>query len=767
MKSEKSGKSRFLPELIPVSILIFAVLLIFGKVIFSGETLYGSDFVLQFYPWKKFLYDYVQTHVSLPFWNPHLFSGTPFIANIQASMFYPLGFLYYLIPTEFAYLYSTMLHCILGSVFMYMFMRSLSVSKSGAFLSGFIFIFNGYLMAHIYAGHLSFVQNYIWIPLIFLFLIRFAQLGSFKYAIASGLTLGVQILGGFPQIAFYTILAIAAYLLFCAIDHVRGGESKSANTVCIGFVIILCVGFCLAAIQVLPTLEFSALSGRAGGVSYEFATSDSLDPRDLFAFLIPDIFGNIVDNTYWKSRETWHFWETCGYVGILPLLFIFVKTKYSYLRSLRSFCILLVLGSLFLALGKHNLLYPVIYELPGFGSFRIPAQIIFLYIFGIAVLSGIGLHGIQENDVRLSRGFAPFFVFTGALLLFLIIGLSFFPYDLFHYLFKHFAIGKIQGINVEKLYERVCFSVDKSTLILFGSAFLILIRAIRRFNLQTFSILAIGIVVVDLYVFAGGFIKPYHFKVSSQKERITSLLYHDATKGRVAPDASFFMPNDALRYGFPSILGYDPLILKRYIHYIQHSQDQTYDDHVVNLSHIRNPNVKLLQLLNLRQTISGERTILIGNSVPYCNFVSKVIVKSSDKVLPFMKSERFDPKQMVIFESEYGESISQTEGGNVNGSYTVLSYENEIIRIKTSSDRKGYLVLSEIFYPGWQTIVDGKNVPVRCGNYIFRAIPLERGDHDVSFKFVSWPFRVGAVISFFTLIGCIWFMFRRTYLGNP
>ena len=56
-------------------------------------------------------------------------------------MFYPLGFLYYMLPTDVAYLYSTIFHCILGTVFMYMFMRALSVSKSGAFLSGFIFIF--------------------------------------------------------------------------------------------------------------------------------------------------------------------------------------------------------------------------------------------------------------------------------------------------------------------------------------------------------------------------------------------------------------------------------------------------------------------------------------------------------------------------------------------------------------------------------------------------------------------------------------------------
>ena len=756
-----TGIKHEVEKLAPIILFLIVTLAFFGKVISSGNTLYGSDFIFYFYPVKHFLYEYICTNGSLPFWNPYLFSGTPFIANIQASMFYPLGFLYYLIPTEIAYLYSTILHCILGSIFMYRFMRSLSVSKPGSFLSGFIFIFNGYFMAHLYAGHLSFVQNYIWIPLIFLFLIRFSQSGSFKYAVISGLILGVQILGGFPQIAFYTILVIMAYLLFYAIGRVRAGEPKRAITVGIGLVIILCVGFSLAAVQVLPTLEFSVLSGRAGGVSYEFATSDSLNPKDFLAFLIPDIFGNVVDNTYWKSPGIWHFWETCGYVGILPLLLIFIKMEHGYLRSLRLFCTFIIIGSLFLALGKHNPLYPMIYELPGFGSFRIPSQIIFLYIFGIAILSGIGLHRIQESAVQLSRGFVPFFMFTGAFLLFLIIGLFFFPYDLFHHLFKYFAVGEIQSINMERLSERIWFSVDKSTLILFGSALLILIRKSREFNFQAFNILAIGIVVVDLYLFGGEFIKPYHFHISPQKEKITSLLNHDPTRGRVGPEGSLFTPNDALIYRFPSIFGYDPLILKRYIHYIQHSQSQAYNDYVVNLSYIRNPDVKLLRLLNLRQTISGGKIRTINNNVPSANIVGKAVVRSSDQVLPFMQSEEFDPQQMVVFEPEYAESISQTGGENVNGSYTRLSYENETIRIKTSSDRAGYLVLSEIFYPGWQATVDGKMAPVLCGNYIFRVIPLEKGDHDVSLKFVSWPFRIGAMISLLTLIGSLLFVLKK------
>ena len=89
-------------DVLSVGLLIAFVLVFFHNILFPLKYLFGQDFILQFYPWKKFIYDNVWSHGSLPLWNPYLFSGSPFIANIQASMFYPLGFLYYLVSPEVA-----------------------------------------------------------------------------------------------------------------------------------------------------------------------------------------------------------------------------------------------------------------------------------------------------------------------------------------------------------------------------------------------------------------------------------------------------------------------------------------------------------------------------------------------------------------------------------------------------------------------------------------------------------------------------------------
>lgn len=761
MEREKILKQKcILPDICSMLLLSFLILLLFGKVILSGETLYGSDFILQFYPWKKFLYDAVTTEGSLPLWNPYLFSGTPFIANIQASMFYPLGFFYYLLPTDVAYLYSTIFHSILGSLFMYLFMRFMKCSRSGSFLSSFIFVFNGYFIAHVYAGHLSFVQNYIWIPLIFIFLIKFLNTRKMMQAILAGLVLAVQILGGFPQIAFYTILSIIACCLFYSTVQARHGEFRLVLENGVGIIIILFVGFCVAAVQVMPTLEFSGLSARAGGVSYQFATSDSLSFSDFFSFLLPDIFGNPVDHTYWKSGEGWHFWETCAYVGILPLFFVFVTPKSAPFRRFRFFCILMIVGTLFLALGKHNPIYPFVYHLPGFGRFRIPSQIIFLYVFGISIICGTGFHGLNRNDAQLNKGFYIFGVITGGLLLFLTIGLSFFPSELLGFLFKTFAAVDMPNVDMNKFYNRICIGVDKGVLMVFVSALMILLGKTGKINQRVFSLLVVGIVVIDLYSFSDQFIKPYNFKNSALKNDLVAHLSSSPATGRVNPGYRNFFPNDALVYRFPSILGYDPLILRRYIEFIQSSQEKPLDPYVINLWKIEKPQAKLLKLLNLREVVGDQKIRSIKNDIPYVNFVGEAVFKKSEDVLSFMNSGQFDPVKSVVLENgKNAESMNQNLK-RLTGSYEITKWESQEIRLTASTDKKGFLVMSEIFYPGWRAYVDGKEVPVYQGNYILRVIPLEKGRHDVVFRFVSTSFRLGAVISLVMLLGSICFVWR-------
>jgi hypothetical protein len=220
-------------------------------------------------------------------------------------------------------------------------------------------------------------------------------------------------------------------------------------------------------------------------------------------------------------------------------------------------------------------------------------------------------------------------------------------------------------------------------------------------------------------------------------------------------------------YRFPSIQGYDPLVLKKYVDFVLYSQGFPPNDHVDNLEDVPAPEEKLIKLLNARQRVSGGRVAELENEIPYAFLVPLGVVKPEESMLQFMKSEEFDPLKTVVFSKppKQGESPAQNDRPFI-GSCQVLSRGTEEIRFSISCNQAAYLVMSEIWYPGWFAIVGSEEREVICGNYLFRVVPVEKGDREVTVRFVSRPFRVGALVSGATMVwgGLFWWHCRRRTL---
>jgi uncharacterized membrane protein YfhO len=85
----------------------------------------------------------------------------------------------------------------------------------------------------------------------------------------------------------------------------------------------------------------------------------------------------------------------------------------------------------------------------------------------------------------------------------------------------------------------------------------------------------------------------------------------------------------------------------------------------------------------------------------------------------------------------------------------VVSYACDEIAVDVQLDKPGFLVMSEINYPGWHAYVDGKATPLLTGNYLFRTLSLEPGRHHIRFVFNPFSFKAGTVVSFVSIVGVI------------
>jgi len=80
-----------------ISFIILIFILFFYKIIFDNYLAYTGDFMTMSLPWKYFLYQTIENYKTFPIYNPNIFCGLPFAANIQAAVFYPIDFIFYFV----------------------------------------------------------------------------------------------------------------------------------------------------------------------------------------------------------------------------------------------------------------------------------------------------------------------------------------------------------------------------------------------------------------------------------------------------------------------------------------------------------------------------------------------------------------------------------------------------------------------------------------------------------------------------------------------
>lgn len=324
---------------------------------------------------------------QFPQWNPFVANGTPFAADIQNKVFYPLVYLCLLFPRHLDYKVFYILHIILNAVFSFNLFKKLVKYEPIAFYGAIITSFSNLIILR--QDHINILCTIVWIPLLAQLIIQLCETKARKYAACLGIAMALQFLAGFPQIAFYTdIILVLLYIYLSINKRVKPGVFLLNGLI----ITIFYIG--IAAIQMLPLVELMIYSGRSN-ISYEYFANGASDFRYLLNLLNPVFWGEWGTLLY-EGLE----FPTDLYIGIIPL----TLAVYSliYCRGTREIKVLswIAAAAFTLACACNNIpiLGKILYKIPLLGSFRTLTRFLIFFSGPLLWMGVIGLKHIVENN---------------------------------------------------------------------------------------------------------------------------------------------------------------------------------------------------------------------------------------------------------------------------------------------------------------------------------------------------------------------------------
>jgi hypothetical protein len=129
-----------------------------------------------------------------------------------------------------------------------------------------------------------------------------------------------------------------------------------------------------------------------------------------------------------------------------------------------------------------------------------------------------------------------------------------------------------------------------------------------------------------------------------------------------------------------------------------------------------------------------------------------------------LREMTFDPNQEILL-LDAPDSVHPTVGGADDGTMAVLPGRASITRettrelvIDAVATQDGFLLLADMYYPGWRAEVDGVATPIYRANMSLRGISLPKGQHTVRFTYHPAPYFRGLWITLTALAALfVWF----------
>jgi len=167
--------------------------------------------------------------------------------------------------------------------------------------------------------------------------------------------------------------------------------------------------------------------------------------------------------------------------------------------------------------------------------------------------------------------------------------------------------------------------------------------------------------------------------------------------------------------------------------------------YVISTREIENPNLtKVFESQTIPKYFIYKNETAQGLVYFPKNFFFTPTYESFDRLLA---SKDTDTGDFVILNSKLPNDISNPS----NAKAQIITSTNEKIDIKATLDSSQLLVLTQSYYPGWKAFDNGKEKEIQIVNGGQQAIFLEKGEHQIEFRFDPDNFKIGKIISLISL----------------
>lgn len=756
----------------------------------------AGDIYRYFLPFRDFGYGEL-ARGNLPFWNPYLFSGTPFIGGWQSAMFYPPNLIYLVLPLYQALNVEAALHVLLMALFTFLWARQRDIRPPGAFFAGVVAICSGAYVERVLAGQLTVLCALAWVPLFFCAIEKIVDRPSLGWVLVGMLALAMQVLAGHPgynlMVGFVAIFYLGALVVEGSLREIGRSTAVSGGWQLrvhwrrlkdfrASFFALALIGIgaaLISMVQLMTGLETAGESLRGGGVDYRWASTYSLPPENLLTILVPGILGDILTVPYWGRT---FFWDANLFFGVVTVALAALGATAAGRHEQRRGLIALILAMLVLSLGHHTAIHRLLFDwVPGFAQLRAPSKFSSFAVFAVALLAGVGVDRLLATRSG-SRNAAGWLALLGVVLLFFAAWVQSLSgsgewQDLVHSLQKEQEVYYwLSDGDVARAAVQARNGLVMGAIIALLAALLLGISRRRRWP----GVVLVAVGVLDLFVFArtyrGEFpVEDLDRPIAERRFRNIDPMTRTFDLGGQRDRAR----NHAMRFRRSVVWGYDPIVLGRYAEFIRFTQNLKAPLwYMTNMTpRVPHPLLRLVRADAMIQPAPGDplplpkehaayriwgheqnteregpSMVLPLEAEPLPRFLllsEFVSLPERDLVLPFMGEPSLDLSQIAVLDRvPLG---VHPHPGPVKGEVKLLAESTDELVLDVTVDSEALLVVTDAYSEGWRAVpvdpADTRRYEVLPVDHILRGIPLPAGHHRIRLEYAPAGVRIGLWIS--------------------